>query len=47
MAILTRRSVLRGSRGLAAGKLLARPYIAHAAATTAKVTVMCTASVSS
>src|ERR1700693_2722613 len=37
MAILTRRSVLRGSVGLAATGALARPYIANAAATTATV----------
>ena len=36
MAILTRRSVLRGSVGLAAGAL-ARPHLANAAATTAEV----------
>ena len=36
MAILSRRSVLRSSLGLAAGTL-ARPYIANAAATTAEV----------
>ena len=37
MAILTRRSVLRGSLGLAATGALARPYLANAAATTATV----------
>src|SRR5215472_5781396 len=37
MANLTRRSVLRGSLGLAAAGTLARPYIANAAATTAEV----------
>jgi hypothetical protein len=37
MANFTRRSVLRGSLGLAAAGTLARPYIANAAATTAKV----------
>ena len=36
-AFLTRRSVLRGSLGLAAAGALARPYIANAAATTAEV----------
>jgi multiple sugar transport system substrate-binding protein len=35
MAILTRRSVLRGSLALGAAGTLARPYIANAAATTA------------
>ncbi|MGH7117107.1 MAG: ABC transporter substrate-binding protein, partial [Stellaceae bacterium] len=35
MVRLTRRSVLRGSVGLAAAGVLARPYIANAAATTA------------
>ncbi len=34
---LTRRSVLRGSMGLAAAGAIARPYIANAAATTATV----------
>jgi len=34
---LTRRSVLRGSLGLAALETLARPYVANAAATTAEV----------
>ena len=34
MATLTRRSLLRSSVGLAAARALARPYIAHAAATT-------------
>src|SRR6516165_10441582 len=34
MATLTRRSLLRSSVGLAAAGALARPYIAHAAATT-------------
>src|SRR5215470_13998727 len=37
MTILTRRSVLRGSLGVAAAGSLARPYIANAAATTATV----------
>jgi len=37
MGNLTRRSVLRGSLGLAAAGSLARPYIANAAATTATV----------
>jgi multiple sugar transport system substrate-binding protein len=37
MAILTRRSVLRGSVGLAATGALARPHIANAAATTAEL----------
>src|SRR6266436_7821228 len=37
MANFTRRSVLRGSLGLAAAGTLARPYIANAAATTAEV----------
>ena len=37
MAILTRRSVLRGSLALAATGALARPYVANAAATTANV----------
>src|SRR5215469_14916951 len=37
MTILTRRSVLRGSLGLAAAGSLARPYLANAAATTATV----------
>jgi len=37
MTGLTRRSVLRGSVGLAAAGALARPYIANAAATTAEV----------
>ena len=38
MAILTRRSVLRGSVGLAvAGGTLARPHVANAAATMAEV----------
>src|SRR5712671_3616152 len=36
MGGLTRRSVLRGSAGLAAAGALARPYIANAAATTAE-----------
>src|SRR5689334_6863709 len=36
MAILTRRSVLRGSMGLAAGAL-ARPHVVNAAARTAEV----------
>ena len=37
MANLTRRSVLRGSLGIAAAGTLARPYIANAAATTINV----------
>jgi len=37
MANFTRRSVLRGSLGLAAAGTVARPYIANAAATTAEV----------
>jgi multiple sugar transport system substrate-binding protein len=37
MAVLTRRSVLRSSLGLAAAGALARPYIANAAATTIEV----------
>jgi len=37
MDILTRRSVLRGSVGLAAASALARPHIANAAATTAEL----------
>src|ERR1700746_2557986 len=37
MANFTRRSVLRGSLGLAAAGTLARPYIAKAATTTAEV----------
>src|SRR5438067_1929350 len=37
MTIFTRRSVLRGSLGLAAAGALARPHIANAAATTATV----------
>src|SRR6516162_4570256 len=37
MAILTRRSVLRGTVGLAATGALARPHVANAAATTAEV----------
>src|SRR5437899_1768791 len=37
MTILTRRSVLRGSVGLAAAGALGRPYIASAAATTAEM----------
>jgi multiple sugar transport system substrate-binding protein len=37
MANFTRRSVLRGSLGLAAAGTLARPYIANAATTTAEV----------
>ena len=35
MERLTRRSLLRGSAGLVAGSLIARPYLANAAATTA------------
>src|SRR5689334_551793 len=37
MAQLTRRSVLRGSLGLAAGAALASPYVANAQAKTAQV----------
>ena len=37
MPKFTRRSVLRGSLGLAAAGTLARPYIANSAATTAEV----------
>src|SRR5215467_5360105 len=37
MTILTRRSLLRNSVGLAAAGALARPYLANAAATTATV----------
>src|SRR5215472_5438159 len=37
MRMLTRRSIIRGSLGLAAAGTLARPYIANAAATTATV----------
>jgi multiple sugar transport system substrate-binding protein len=37
MTNLTRRSVLRGSVGLAAGGALVHPYISNAAATTAEV----------
>jgi multiple sugar transport system substrate-binding protein len=37
MERLTRRSLLRASAGLAAAGIIARPYIANAAATTAKV----------
>src|SRR5262252_9558209 len=37
MGNLSRRSVLRGSLGLAAAGTLARPYVARAAATTAEV----------
>ena len=37
MAHFTRRSVLRGSLGVAASGVLARPYIANAAATTVNV----------
>src|SRR5499427_791833 len=37
MAILTRRSVLRGTLGVAASGMLARPHLANAAATTATV----------
>src|ERR1700730_5250861 len=37
MAHFTRRSVLRGSLGVAAAGVLARPYIANAAATTVNV----------
>jgi len=37
MTIITRRSVLRGSFGLAAAGVLARPHIANAAATTIEV----------
>jgi len=37
MAILTRRSLLRGFLGFATAGMLARPYVAHAATTTATV----------
>ena len=37
MAVLTRRSVVRGSLGFAAAGVLSRPFIANAAATTAEV----------
>src|ERR1700757_550124 len=37
MRMLTRRSVLRSSAGLAAAGALGRPYIANSAATTAEV----------
>jgi len=37
MATLTRRSVLRGSPGLAAAGNLARPHVANSAATNADV----------
>ena len=37
MVRLTRRSLLRGSAGLVAGSLIARPYLANASATTATV----------
>src|SRR5499427_425546 len=37
MAILTRRSVLRGSLGLATAGVLAQPHVANTAATTAEV----------
>ncbi|HEX3414322.1 MAG TPA: hypothetical protein VHT00_21680, partial [Stellaceae bacterium] len=37
MSNLTRRSVIRGSLGLAAAGVVSRPYIADAAATTATV----------
>jgi len=37
MAILTRRSVLRASLGIATAAVSARPYVANAAATTAEV----------
>jgi hypothetical protein len=37
MAILTRRSVLRASLGIATAAVSARPHIANAAATTATV----------
>jgi len=37
MAILTRRSLLHGSLGLAAAGALARPHVANAAATTAEL----------
>ena len=37
MAILTRRSMLRGTLGIAASGMLARPHLANAAATTATV----------
>jgi hypothetical protein len=37
MSNLTRRSVIRGSLGLAVAGAVTRPYIANAAATTATV----------
>ena len=37
MAILTRRSVLRGTLGIVASGMMARPHLANAAATTATV----------
>jgi multiple sugar transport system substrate-binding protein len=37
MTVMSRRSVLRASLGAAAACTFARPYIAHAAATTATV----------
>jgi hypothetical protein len=37
MPILTRRSVLRGTLGIPASRMLARPHLANAAATTATV----------
>src|SRR5262245_29237103 len=37
MALVTRRSVIRGSAALAAANALSRPHIANAAATTATV----------
>ena len=37
MTVMSRRSVVRTSLGAAAAWTLARPYIAHAAATTATV----------
>src|SRR6476661_2899537 len=37
MGNLTRRSILRGSLGLAAAGTLARPYVANSATTTAEV----------
>ena len=37
MAHFTRRSVLRGSLGVVAGGVLARPYVANAAATIVNV----------
>jgi len=40
MTVMSRRSVIRGSLGVAATGILARPYIANAAATTATIWVV-------